>query len=121
MKLVIVYFILLLCQNGELFCASGVVVKSELRRSVPCGNDDMQLVEDGGLSQWQAYHISLSKLVVKVGAVFRWHVWPIVAMWPGRPVVVPNVVVLYDDISAFVSVFGRFPAMNRSISLLLNQ
>jgi hypothetical protein len=31
-------------------------------------------------------------------------------MWPGRPVVVPNMVVLHDDIDAFVSVFGRFPA-----------
>jgi hypothetical protein len=31
-------------------------------------------------------------------------------MWPGRPVVVPNVIVFYDDIGAFISVFGRFPA-----------
>jgi hypothetical protein len=48
-------------------------------------------------------------------------VWPIVGVWPGQPVGVPNVVVLHDDIGAFVSVFGRFPAMNRLNSLLLNQ
>jgi hypothetical protein len=49
---------------------SGVVVKSELRWSVPCDNNDMQLVEGGGLGWRQAYHISLSKLIVKVGVVF---------------------------------------------------
>jgi hypothetical protein len=47
-------------------------------------------------------------------------VWSIVGMWPDRSAVVPSVVVLYDEIGALVSVFGRFPAMNRSNSLLLN-
>jgi hypothetical protein len=69
----------------------------------------------------QALHISLAELVVKVGAVSRGRVWLIVGMWPGRPVVVPNMAVFHDDIGAFVSVFGRFPLMNRSNSLLLNQ
>jgi hypothetical protein len=45
-------------------------------------------------------------------------VWPIVGMWPGRPVVVPNMVVFHDYIGAFVSVFGQFPA-NESINSLL--
>jgi hypothetical protein len=31
-------------------------------------------------------------------------------MWPGRPVVVPNMVVFHDDIGAYVTVSGRFPA-----------
>jgi hypothetical protein len=31
-------------------------------------------------------------------------------MWSGRPVVVPNVVVLHDGVGAFVLVFGRFPS-----------
>jgi hypothetical protein len=57
----------------------------------------------------QAYHISLANLVVKVGAVYIWRVWPTVGMWPARRVVVPNVVVFQDDIGAFVS-FSRFPA-----------
>jgi hypothetical protein len=65
--------------------------------------------------------ISLPKLVIKVGAVFRWRVWPTVGMWLGRLVVVPNMVVFHDDIGVFVSVFGRFPVMNRLNSLLLNQ
>jgi hypothetical protein len=63
-------------------------------------------VEGEGLGRRQTYHISFLKLVVKVGAVFPWPVWPIVGMWPGQPMVVPNVVVLHDDIGAFVSVFG---------------
>jgi hypothetical protein len=48
-------------------------------------------------------------------------VWLIVGMWSGQLVVVPNVIMLHDDIDAFVSVFGWFHAMNRSNSLLLNQ
>jgi hypothetical protein len=44
---------------------------------------------------------------------------PTVGMWPGRPMDVPNVVMFHDDIGAFISVFGRFPIMNRSNSLLL--
>jgi hypothetical protein len=55
-------------------------------------------------------HISLAELIVKVRVVSRWRVWSIVGMWPGRPVVVPNMVVFHDDIGAFGSVFGRFPA-----------
>jgi hypothetical protein len=43
-------------------------------------------------------------------------------MWPGRLVVVPNVIVLHDDIGAFVSIFGQFPAMNRSnLFFLINE
>jgi hypothetical protein len=57
----------------------------------------------------QVLHISLAELVIKVGVVSRGRVWSIVGMWPGRPVVVPNMVVFHDDIGAFVSVFGRFP------------
>jgi hypothetical protein len=53
-------------------------------------------------------HISLAELVVKVGAVFRWCVWLTVDMWPGRPEVVPNMVVFHDDVDAFVLVFGQF-------------
>jgi hypothetical protein len=36
------------------FVLRGVVVKSELRWSVHCGNDDEQLVEGGGLGRRQA-------------------------------------------------------------------
>jgi hypothetical protein len=54
----------------------------------------------------QAQHISLAKLVVRIGVVSRWCMWPTVDMWPGRPVVMSNVVVFYDDIGVFVSVFG---------------
>jgi hypothetical protein len=46
-------------------------------------------------------------------------VWLIVGIWPGGPVVVPNVIVFHDDIGAVVSYFSRFLAMNRPISLLL--
>jgi hypothetical protein len=65
------------------------------------------IVEDSvGASQ----HISLAKLVVKVGAISRWRVWSIVGMWPGRPVVVSNMVMFLGDMGVFVSVFDRFPA-----------
>jgi hypothetical protein len=68
----------------------------------------------------QALHISLAELVVKIGAVFRWRVWPTVGMWPGRPEVVPNMVMFHDDVGALVSVFGQFPSNKLSNSLLLN-
>jgi hypothetical protein len=42
------------------------------------------------------------KLIIKVGVVSHWRVWMTVGMWPGRPVVVLNVVVFHDDIGAFV-------------------
>jgi hypothetical protein len=35
--------------------------------------------------------------------------------------VVPNVIMLHDDIGAFISVFDWFPVMKRPNSLLLNQ
>jgi hypothetical protein len=66
------------------FVLRDVAVKSELRWSVPCGNDDEQLVDGEGLSERKAYHISLLKLVVKVRAVFYWRVRPIVGIWSGR-------------------------------------
>jgi hypothetical protein len=82
--------------------------RSCMRWSVPAAT------MTGGRWLWrtrsvQAQHIYLAKLVVKVGAISRWRVWPTVGMWPGRPVVVPNVVMFHDDIGAFVSVFGWFP------------
>jgi hypothetical protein len=64
----------------------------------------------------QVQHISLAKLVVEVGAMSRSRVWTIVGMWPDRPIVVPNMVVLYDDIIAFVSVFGQF-SINKPVKL----
>jgi hypothetical protein len=44
----------------------------------------------------------------------------LLVIWPGRSLVVPNMVVFHDDIGAFVSVFGQFSAMNWPNSLLLN-
>jgi hypothetical protein len=64
----------------------------------------------------QVQHISLAKLVVEVGAMSRWRVWTIVGMWPHRPMVVPKMVVLHDDIIAFVSVFGQF-FINKPVKL----
>jgi hypothetical protein len=63
-----------------------------------------------GVLKCVLFTISLAKLVVKVRVVSRWRVLLTVGMWPGRPVVVSNVIVFYDDIGAFISVFGRFPA-----------
>jgi hypothetical protein len=35
-------------------------------------------------------------------------VWPTVGMWPGRPVILSDVVVFQDDIGALESEFSRF-------------
>jgi hypothetical protein len=81
-----------------------VVVESEMRWSTPAatmtGNRGY-----GGLDRHKPC-IFLLRSSLSVGADVRWRVWPIVGMWPGRPVVVPNVIVFHDDISAF---YGFWP------------
>jgi hypothetical protein len=57
----------------------------------------------------QAMHFSLAGLVFKIGVVSSWSVWSTAGMWPGRPVVMPNMVVFHDDIGVFISVFDRSP------------
>jgi hypothetical protein len=44
-------------------------------------------------------------------------------MWPGRPMVVSNMIVFHNDIGAFVSVFGWFPAKEpvNSLHIFLNK
>jgi hypothetical protein len=58
----------------------------------------------------QAQDIFLAELFVKVGAVSRCHVWPIVGVWPRQSVVVSSAVVFHADIGAFVIGFDRFSA-----------
>jgi hypothetical protein len=88
-------------------CAPPCAVESELRWSVPAATmaENWWHVEDS---------VGASPAYLSCGArrqsqsCFRWRVWPTVGMWPGRPKVVPNMVMFHDDIGALVSVFSKF-------------
>jgi hypothetical protein len=88
------------CLGAEFNLGTGMLLRLlefELRWSVPVATmtGNRWHVED---SVSASLHISLLELVVRVDVVRRWRVWPTIGMWPGQQVVVPHVIVFYDDI-----------------------